>query len=136
VSEKRIDVLLDVQKKHREGDRQMINMDSIKTENVREFGVEWLSLQTLRKLQIEEYLSSEGWNKRDIDLAMAIFHKHDESSMTHLHLGMLAYWLMNTVRFQLKSKWITSDRREPVRIMKTQYCVTTNMVNDKNEHIS
>ncbi|MDR1897976.1 MAG: IS1634 family transposase, partial [Prevotellaceae bacterium] len=71
VSEKRIDVLLDVQKKYKEGDWQTINVDSIKTEDVRELGAEWLSLQTLRKLQIEEYLSGKGWNKRDTDLAMA-----------------------------------------------------------------
>ena len=39
--------------------------------------------------------------KTDLDLR-PIYHKKDESSMAHLHLRLLAYWVVNTVRFQLK----------------------------------
>jgi len=45
--------------------------------------------------------------------------------MPHLHLGLLAYWLVNTVRHQLKHKGINSGWREIVRIMNTQKAVTT-----------
>jgi hypothetical protein len=48
----------------------------------------------------------------------------------------MAYWVVNTVRHQLKDKDITSDWRELVRVMNTQKCVTTTMVNDKKQHIS
>ena len=36
-----------------------------------------------------------------------VYHQKDESTMAHLHLGILAYWLVNTVRYQLKAKGIT-----------------------------
>jgi hypothetical protein len=48
----------------------------------------------------------------------------------------MAYWVVNTVRHQLKGKGITSDWQELMRIMSTQKCVTTSMVNDKGNHIS
>jgi len=54
--------------------------------------------------------------------------------MAHLHLGLLAYWLVNTIRYQLKQKGITHDWREIVRIMNTQKCVTTTAKNDR-DHI-
>jgi hypothetical protein len=80
----------------------------------------------------------EGTNrslKTDLDLR-PIFHKTDEAAQAHLHLGLMAYWVVNTIRYQLKSQNITSDWRELVRIMNTQKCVTTTMKNDKGEHIS
>jgi hypothetical protein len=40
--------------------------------------------------------------------------------MAHLNLGLLAYWIVTTIRYQLKQKNITSDWRELVRIMNTQ----------------
>ena len=48
----------------------------------------------------------------------------------------MAYWVANTIRFQLKGKGITSDWRELVRIMNTQKCVTTGMTNDKEQRLS
>ena len=56
--------------------------------------------------------------------------------MAHLNLGMLAYWLVATIRYQLKQKGINSDWREIVRRMNTQKCVTTSVVNIKQETIS
>ena len=46
--------------------------------------------------------------KTDLDLR-PIYHKNDDSTMAHLHLGLLAYWLVNTVRYQLKKEGINSD---------------------------
>ena len=56
--------------------------------------------------------------------------------MAHLNLGMLAYWLVATIRYQLKQKGINSDWREKVRRMSTQKCVITSMVNIKQETLS
>lgn len=49
--------------------------------------------------------------------------------MAHLHLGLLAYWLVNTIRHQLKNKGINHGWKEVVRIMKTQKAVTTTAQN-------
>lgn len=73
--------------------------------------------------------------KTDLDLR-PIYHKTDEASMAHLNLGMLAYWLVATIRYQLKQKGINSDWREIIRRMNTQKCVTTSVVNIKQETIS
>lgn len=62
--------------------------------------------------------------KTDLDLR-PIYHKNDSSTMAHLHLGLLAYWVVNTIRFQLKSKGINYGWKEIVRIMNTQKAVTT-----------
>jgi len=73
--------------------------------------------------------------KTDLDLR-PIYHKSDKASMAHLNLGILAYWLVATIRYQLKQKDINSDWREIVRKMNTQKCVTTSVVNIKQELIS
>jgi hypothetical protein len=62
--------------------------------------------------------------KTDLDLR-PIYHQNDESTMAHLHLGLLAYWIVNTVRYQLKQHDIHSGWREIVRTMNTQKAVTT-----------
>ena len=73
--------------------------------------------------------------KTDLDLR-PIFHKTDQASMAHLHLGLMAYWLVATIRFQLKQAGYTHDWREIVRIMNTQKIVTTTFTNDKENVIS
>jgi len=62
--------------------------------------------------------------KTDLDLR-PIYHKNDDSTMAHLHLGLLAYWVVNTVRYQLKKQNIHSGWKEIVRTMNTQKTVTT-----------
>ena len=56
--------------------------------------------------------------------------------MSHLHLGLLAYWVVNTVRYQLKNEGIHSGWREITRIMNTQKAVTTTAQNVTDEIIS
>lgn len=70
--------------------------------------------------------------KSDLDLR-PIYHKSDEATMAHLNLGILAYWLVATIRYQLKQKECHSDWREIVRVMNTQKCVTTSIENIKDE---
>lgn len=55
--------------------------------------------------------------------------------MAHLHLGLLAYWIVNTIRYQLKLKGIPNEWRDIVRIMNTQKLVTTTMVTQYDEEI-
>jgi len=66
--------------------------------------------------------------KTDLDLR-PIYHQKDESTMAHLYLGLLAYWLVNTVRHQLKNKDIKIGWKEITRIMNTQKAVTTTAQN-------
>lgn len=72
--------------------------------------------------------------KTDLDLR-PIYHKKDESTMAHLHLGLLAYWVVNTIRHQLKKENIHSGWSEIVRVMNTQKAVTTLAQNDKDQVI-
>ena len=72
--------------------------------------------------------------KIDLDLR-PIYHHKDENTMAHLHLGLLAYWVVNTVRFQLKQNGVNCGWREIVRIMNTQKAVTTLAQNHLEEVI-
>jgi len=72
--------------------------------------------------------------KTDLDLR-PINHKTDDASMAHLHLGLLAYWLVSTIHYQLKLQGINNNWSEIVRIMNTQKMVTTTIENDKDQTI-
>lgn len=72
--------------------------------------------------------------KTDLDLR-PIYHKKDEASMTHLHLGLLAYCVVNTIRYQLKQKGIKNEWLDIVRIMNTQKIVTATMENEYDQQI-
>lgn len=72
--------------------------------------------------------------KTDLDLR-PIYHKTDDASMAHLHLGLLAYWVVNTIRYQLKQKGIKNEWSDLVRTMNTQKTVTTTMNNEYDQQI-
>jgi hypothetical protein len=72
--------------------------------------------------------------KTDLDLR-PIYHKKDETTMAHLNLGLLGYWLVNTIRHQLKKGGINSQWTEIVRTMNTQKAVTTTAQNIVDEII-
>ncbi len=55
--------------------------------------------------------------------------------MAHLHLGLLAYCVVNTLRHKLKQKSIKNEWRDIVGIMNTQKLVTTTMENDCEQQI-
>ncbi len=55
--------------------------------------------------------------------------------MAHLHLGLLAYWVVNTIRYQLKNKNVHIDWREIVRIANTQKMITTTAKNAKGNDV-
>jgi hypothetical protein len=73
--------------------------------------------------------------KTDLDLR-PIYHKKDESTIAHLNLGLLAYWLVNTLRCQLKSSGINHSWTEIVRIGNTQKVITTAGYNKAGKEIT
>jgi hypothetical protein len=77
---------------------------------------------------ISEIESSLRTLKTDLDLR-PVYHKSDAGAMAHLHLGLLAYWVVNTVRCKLKAHGINSNWQEIVRIGNTQKIITTHGIN-------
>lgn len=73
--------------------------------------------------------------KTELDLR-PIYHKNDNATLAHLHLGILAYGLVNTVGHQLKSKNINSCWTEIVRIGNTQKVITTTAKNRLEQLVS
>lgn len=90
----------------------------------------WNIYNTIREIE-----ASFRTLKTDLDLR-PIYHKNDQSTMAHLHLGLLAYWLVNTIRYQLKAKGINSCWTEIVRIGCTQKMITTTGQNTQDKIIS
>ena len=90
---------------------------------------QWIIYNTIREIE-----STFRTLKTDLDLR-PIYHKNDDASMAHLHLGLLAYTLVNTIRFQLKQKGIKNEWRDLVRMMNTQKMVTTTMLDQYEQQI-
>jgi hypothetical protein len=84
---------------------------------------------------IREIEASFRCLKTDLDLR-PIFHQTDSAVLAHLNLGLLAYQIVSTIRYQLKAKGINSDWRNIIRTMNSQKCVTTTMENNMNQIIS
>ncbi len=89
----------------------------------------WLIYNVLREIEYTFRVL-----KTDLDLR-PIYHKTDNASMAHLQLGLLAYWIVSTIRYQLKLHKINHSWSEIVRIMNTQKSVTTTVENIKGETI-
>jgi len=83
---------------------------------------------------IREIESTFRCLKTDLDLR-PIYHKNDDATMAHLHLGILAYWLVNTIRYQLKQQKINHNWQEIIRITNTQKIITTSGQNKDDEII-
>jgi transposase len=90
----------------------------------------WNIYNTIREIE-----NSFRTLKTDLDLR-PIYHKNDKSTMAHLHLGILAYWLVNTIRHQLKAHHINSNWTEIVRIANTQKVITTTGQNTFDKAVS
>jgi len=97
--------------------------------NEKDEHTQWTIYNTIREIEATIRVL-----KTDLDLR-PIYHKTDEAAMAHLHLGLLAYWVVNTIRHQLKQKGIKNEWRDIVRIMNTQKLVTTTMKNDCEQQI-
>jgi Transposase DDE domain len=91
--------------------------------------LEWMIYNTIREIE-----STFRILKTDLDLR-PIYHKNDSSTMAHLHLGLLAYWLVNTIRYQLKQSGINDDWKEIKRKASTQKSVQTTAQNSYDKII-
>lgn len=99
------------------------------TLNEQDEKMQWAIYNTIREIEATFRVL-----KTDLDLR-PIYHKTDEASMAHLHLGLLAYQIVNTLRYQLKQKGMNYQWSEIVRIMNTQKMVTTTMVDQYEQNI-
>jgi len=99
------------------------------TLNQKDEQVQWTIYNTIREIE-----ATFRTLKTDLDLR-PVYHKTDEAAMAHLHLSLLAYWVVNTIRYQLKQKSINNEWKDIVRIMNTQKIVTTTMENEYDQQI-
>ena len=94
-----------------------------------EVALEWMIYNTIREVE-----STFRILKTDLDLR-PIYHKNDDATMAHLHLGILAYCLVNTIRYQLKQAGIKDDWKEIKRKASTQKSVITTAQNTYDKTI-
>lgn len=96
----------------------------------------WTIYNTIREIEstFRCLKSDPPAGRAGLDLR-PIYHKNDDATMAHLHLGLLAYWLVNTVRHQLKKKEINHNWQEVIRITNTQKIITTTGQNTFDEVI-
>jgi hypothetical protein len=90
---------------------------------------QWRIYNTIREIE-----STFRCLKSDLDLR-PVYHKTDAATMAHLNLGLLAYTIVNTIRYQLKQKGIHNEWKDLTRIMNTQKMVTTTMVNKQQQTV-
>ena len=72
--------------------------------------------------------------KTDLSLR-PLNHQTDDNVLAYINLGILAYQIVSTIRYQLKQKNITHDWSNIIRIMNTQKIATNSMINKKNQKI-
>ena len=94
-----------------------------------EEALEWMIYNTIREVE-----STFRILKTDLDLR-PIYHKNDDATMAHLNLGILAYCLVNTIRYQLKQSGIKDDWKEIKRKASTQKSVITTAQNTYDKTI-
>ena len=87
----------------------------------------WTVYNTIREIEC-----SFRTLKTDLDLR-PIYHKKDNATMAHLHLGLLAYWVVNTVRYQLK-KTENKDDSQANTAIETNTEVSENSTEPKPIH--
>jgi transposase len=90
-----------------------------------EEGILWDIYNTIREVE-----STFRSLKSDLNLR-PVHHQKDERIEAHLYLTMLAYQLVNTIRYMLKQNDINYDWKNIVRIMSTQKIQTIKLPTDK-----
>ena len=97
---------------------------------------------------IREIESTNRQTKTDLNLR-PIYHRKDDRSDAHLFLGLLSYWIVNTIRHQMKkvnearkeadpdpkAEYPTPYWMEIVRIMQTQKSITSEAINALGEKV-
>ena len=117
-----------------------IDLDTVEHTDARKVGAEWLCKQAIDQLEIDKFLKQQRWSKMQINTALLrldktdlnlrpIYHQRDDRCEAHLFFGLLSYWVVNTIRLQLKRQDKTAFWSEIVRRMSTQKLVTTKAIN-------
>ena len=83
---------------------------------------------------LKEVESSFRGMKTDLDLR-PVYHKSDIACLAHLHLGILAYWVVTSIRYQLRQKGVNKTWSQILDIMLTQKSVTSEAKNLQEEPI-
>ena len=83
---------------------------------------------------LKEVESSFRCMKTDLNLR-PVYHKKDIPCLAHLHLGILAYWVVATIRYQLRQKGYNKGWTQIVEIMDSQCSVASELKNLKGETI-
>ena len=93
--------------------------------NIRTFNEEvtWKYYNLIREIE-----TTNRQLKTDLNLR-PIFHQTDDRSDAHLFFGLLSYWVVNTIRYQLKQKDIRCYWTEITKRMSAQKLVTTEALN-------
>lgn len=81
---------------------------------------------------IREVESTFRCLKSDLSIR-PVFHQKDERIEAHIYLTILAYQLVNTIRYMLRQKGIRHDWRNILRIMDTQTIQTIELPTDKKD---
>lgn len=84
---------------------------------------------------IREIEATNHQLKNDLNLR-PIYHQKDTRSDAHLFFGLLSYWVVNTIRYQLKENGVKCYWTEIVRRMSTQKLVTTEAVNALGDKVT
>ncbi len=90
-----------------------------------EEGTLWDIYNTIREVEVTFRSLKSDLNLRPVH------HQNDERIEAHLYLTMLAYQLVNTIRYMLKQKGVNHDWRNIVRIMSTQKIQSIKLPEDK-----
>ena len=72
--------------------------------------------------------------KTDLNLR-PVYHQKDGRCEAHLFFGLLSYWVVNTIRLQLKRQGEPAFWTDIVRRMRTQKLVTTTATNALGEQV-
>ena len=68
IKEDKIDVLHQIQ--NASGDWERVDLNTFTDEDVRELGAEWMSLQALQELGVDNFLRWRGWDEENVQLAL------------------------------------------------------------------
>ncbi|GHT70151.1 hypothetical protein AGMMS50239_38100 [Bacteroidia bacterium] len=68
VKEKKIDLVRKIQSEAKEW--ETVDLSTLKNEDVRESGAEWMSLQALQELGVDKFLRMRGWEEENVQLAL------------------------------------------------------------------
>ena len=68
VKEKKIDLVKKIQSEAKEW--ETVDLSTLKNEDVRELGAEWMSLQALQELGVDRFLRLRGWEEENVQLAL------------------------------------------------------------------